>query len=60
MRDTDFCDLQGDTLLGLADVLRSAGSVNEASQLVEEARRIFEAKGNVVRTTEAAGLGSAV
>jgi class 3 adenylate cyclase/tetratricopeptide (TPR) repeat protein len=55
---TDFCDLQADTLLSLAEVLASGDGADEAAGLVEEARRIFVAKGNVVGAGRAERLAA--
>jgi hypothetical protein len=58
---TDFLDLQGNTLLGLANVLRLTGRSEELPQLVERARRAFEKKGNIVAEAKAvAALGDRV
>jgi class 3 adenylate cyclase/tetratricopeptide (TPR) repeat protein len=48
VEDTDFPDLQASTSLALAEVLALAGRDDEAAQLVDQARELFERKGNVV------------
>jgi hypothetical protein len=50
---TDFLDLQGHTLLGLANVLRLAGQSERVPPLVERARRAFKRKGNIVAEARA-------
>jgi len=58
---TDFLDLQGNTLLGLANVLRLSGESERVPPLVERARRAFERKGNIVAEAKAtAALGDRV
>jgi hypothetical protein len=58
---TDFLDLQGNALLGLADVLRLTGQSKRMSPLVERARQAFERKGNIVGEAKAvAALGDRV
>jgi tetratricopeptide (TPR) repeat protein len=58
---TDFLDLQGNTLLGLANVLHLAGKSEEAPPLLEQARQAFERKGNIVAEAKAvAALGDRV
>jgi ATP/maltotriose-dependent transcriptional regulator MalT len=44
---TDFPDLQAQTLLSLAEVLRLGGSVEEARSLVDRAHALYAKKGNV-------------
>jgi tetratricopeptide (TPR) repeat protein len=51
---TDFLDLQGNTLLGLAQVLRLGEESEAPPQLIERARQAFERKGNVVAEAKAA------
>ena len=46
---TDFLPLHADTLAGLAEVLRTAGKVDEAETARLEAIRLYELKGNTVR-----------
>jgi tetratricopeptide (TPR) repeat protein len=50
---TDFLDLQGNTLLGLANVLQLAGKSEAAPPLLEQARQAFERKGNIVAEARA-------
>jgi class 3 adenylate cyclase/tetratricopeptide (TPR) repeat protein len=58
---TDFLDLQGATLLSLANVLHLTGQSEKAPPLVERARRAFERKGNTVAQAKAvAALGELV
>ena len=58
---TDFLDLQGNTLLGLAHVLRLTGDSETAPALIERARQAFERKGNLVSEAKAAAaLGARV
>jgi class 3 adenylate cyclase/tetratricopeptide (TPR) repeat protein len=58
---TDFLDLQGNTLLSLANVLHVTGQSEKAPPLVERARRAFEEKGNTVSEARAvAALGELV
>jgi hypothetical protein len=58
---TDFLDLQGNTLLGLANVLRLTGQSERVPPVVERARRAFERKGNIVAEAKAvAALGDRV
>jgi ATP/maltotriose-dependent transcriptional regulator MalT len=58
---TDFLDLQGNTLLGLAGVFRLTGHPERVPPLVERARQAFERKGNIVAEAKAvAGLGERV
>jgi tetratricopeptide (TPR) repeat protein len=58
---TDFLDLQGNTLLSLANVLHLSGQSEKAPPLVERARRAFERKGNTVAEARAAAaLGELV
>ena len=44
---TQFPDWRADTLLDLADVLRTAGRPEEANAATRDALRLYEAKGNV-------------
>jgi tetratricopeptide (TPR) repeat protein len=53
---TDFLDLQGNTLLGLANVLRLAGRPQEAPPLLEQARQAFARKGNTVAEAKAVAV----
>jgi tetratricopeptide (TPR) repeat protein len=45
---TDFLDLQGTTLAGLADVVQLADRPDEATRLLKRARDTYRRKGNVV------------
>jgi len=45
---TDFLDLQAGTLISLAGVLTSCGRTEEPAALTEQARAIYEQKGNIV------------
>ena len=53
---TDFLDLQGNTLLGLAHVLRLAGDSEGVQSVAERARQAFDRKGNLVSEAKAAAL----
>jgi class 3 adenylate cyclase/tetratricopeptide (TPR) repeat protein len=58
---TDFLDLQGNTLIGLGQVLRLAGDSEKAEPVFERARQAFERKGNLVSEAKAAAaLGARV
>jgi hypothetical protein len=58
---TDFLDLQGNTLLVQAQVLRLTGQLEDVAPLVERARQAFERKGNIVAEAKAAAaLGDRV
>ena len=58
---TDFLDLHGNMLLGLAEVRSLAGDSEAAAPLVERARQAFERKGNLVSEAKAAAaLGDRV
>jgi class 3 adenylate cyclase/tetratricopeptide (TPR) repeat protein len=60
-KGTDFLDLQGNTLLGLANVLYLTGQSEQVAPLVERARQAFERKGNIVAEAKAvAALGDRV
>jgi class 3 adenylate cyclase/tetratricopeptide (TPR) repeat protein len=52
---TDFLDLQATALVGLARVLREAGSA-EAANVAGQAQAVYERKGNVVGAKQAALL----
>jgi hypothetical protein len=53
IRQADSPLLQGDALLDLADVLRSAGHDADAEEPLREALGMYEAKGNVVGAARA-------
>lgn len=53
---TDALDDRGDTLMGLADVLRVVGRRDEAAITVAGALRLYEKKDNVVSGAKAAAL----
>jgi hypothetical protein len=58
---TDFLDLQGNTLLGLAEVFRLTAQTEKVQPLIERARQAFESKGNLVAEARAAAaLGARV
>jgi tetratricopeptide (TPR) repeat protein len=52
---TDFLDLQATALLALARVLREGGSPKAAS-IADQARAVYERKGNIVGAKQAASL----
>jgi hypothetical protein len=52
---TDFLELQGTALLALARVLGQAGAA-DARDAAEQARLVYERKGNLVAARQAAGL----
>ena len=56
IRRSDDLNSQGDTLMDLAEVLRLAGKPERAALAVEEARELFERKGNVVSAQRAQQL----
>ena len=56
--NTDFPDLKASTSLDLAEVLDAAGKTDEAMELVDRARQVYERKGNVVAAQQS-GLRSA-
>ena len=56
--NTDFPDLKASTSLDLAEVLDAAGKTDEAMELVDRARKLYERKGNVVAAQQS-GLRSA-
>ena len=64
VRRSDEIDNQGNALMDLATVLRSAGQDEAATAAVREALALFEAKGNVVSADRArvvlAALGGKV
>ena len=53
---TDFLVMRGEARLGLAEVLQAAGRRDEAAAVAEEAQRLFEQKGAVVRAEQARAL----
>ena len=53
---TEFVDLQGDSLLAAAEVLRLAGRNDEAADATRHALEIWEKKGNVVFAEKARAL----
>jgi class 3 adenylate cyclase len=56
VRRTDSVNRQADSLLALSEVLRIGGSQKEALVVVQEAVRLYEAKGNVVAAERARAL----
>ena len=56
MSATDHLNHQGDALLDLAEVLRSAGKSDEAAAVVTDAAGRYERKGNVVSAERARSL----
>jgi tetratricopeptide (TPR) repeat protein len=56
VRRTDSVNRQADSLLALSEVLRIAGSQEEALAVVHEAVRLYEAKGNVIAAERARAL----
>ena len=57
-RETDYLELQGMALTGLAEVLDRAGRPDEAAAAAEEAALIFERKGAVVSAVRARELSA--
>ncbi len=53
IRTTDQPDVQGDALVGLAEVLEAAGKPGEAEAALAEAIPLFEKKGNTVSAARA-------
>jgi hypothetical protein len=51
--DTDALTVHGDALMNLAEVLRLVDKEGEAIPIAEEARVLYEAKGNVVLAAKA-------
>ena len=51
--ESDFLDSHGDALLELAEVMRLTGREQEAVEVVREAERLYELKGNVVSAARA-------
>jgi len=59
--ETDFVNFRADALLDLATVLDTAGRTGETRSLIEEAVRLYEAKGNTVSAqTARARISAAV
>jgi predicted ATPase/class 3 adenylate cyclase len=56
---TDFLELQAMTSLSLANVLKETGRSGEAAVLVDDARRAFERKGNVVAASRLGAVAKA-
>jgi class 3 adenylate cyclase/tetratricopeptide (TPR) repeat protein len=54
---TDYLDLRADTLLALAEVLGAADQPEEMTLVLEQARSLYELKGNRVGAKRAAALG---
>jgi ATP/maltotriose-dependent transcriptional regulator MalT len=48
VRGTDALNRHADVLLVVAEILRLSGRRNEAADLVDEALRLYELKGNIV------------
>jgi predicted ATPase/class 3 adenylate cyclase len=57
---TDSLEMQADALLDLAEVLRFAGRHEETAPIVEDARRRYELKGNLVSAEKARGQLAAI
>jgi class 3 adenylate cyclase/tetratricopeptide (TPR) repeat protein len=53
---TDFVSMHGDALVGLAEVLRVAGSPSESNEAAEQALALYEAKGDLVSAGKARAL----
>ena len=53
---TDFLELRGDCRVALADVLLLAGRDEDAAEVLEEARHLYEQKGNVVSAEKVRAL----
>jgi tetratricopeptide (TPR) repeat protein len=56
IRTTDAPGMQADALLDLADVLRRSARPAEARAVADEARRLYQGKGNVVGAARAAAV----
>ncbi len=56
VRTTDDLNVQGDTLMDLAEVLRLAGKPGRAALAIAEAHELYERKGNVVSAQRAQKL----
>jgi hypothetical protein len=54
--NTDALNLTGDALLDLSEVLRLAERPDEAVPVIQEARRLYEQKGNLVSADKARSL----
>jgi class 3 adenylate cyclase/tetratricopeptide (TPR) repeat protein len=52
--ETDYLDLRGDTLVCLAEVLTASALDREATAALEEARSVYEDKGNTISARDAA------
>jgi ATP/maltotriose-dependent transcriptional regulator MalT len=57
---TEYLDLQAQTLAALGEVLRLAGRTEESVEAVQEAIRLFEAKGNVAAAGHLSGTSVSV
>jgi tetratricopeptide (TPR) repeat protein len=53
IRTTDMIDLQGDALVTLAEVLRTAGNIEAATAALQDAAALYEQKGNIVSARRA-------
>jgi class 3 adenylate cyclase/tetratricopeptide (TPR) repeat protein len=51
--ETDALTVHGDALMNLAEVLRLVGKEDDAVSVAEEARRLYESKGNIVLSARA-------
>ncbi len=51
--ESDFLDSHGDALVSFAEVLRIAGRPQEAATALEQARRLYEQKGNILSAKRA-------
>jgi tetratricopeptide (TPR) repeat protein len=58
--ETDFLDLRAGTLVALAEVLGRAGTDDEASSVLEEARELYRLKGNIAALHALAGARGAI
>jgi hypothetical protein len=57
---TEYLDLHAQTLAALGEVLRLAGRTEESVAAVQEAIRLFEAKGNVAAAGHLSGTSVSV
>ena len=57
---TDFLDMQGDSLLTLAEILGRQGRRDEADEAAREALSLYERKGNVVSAARARAVLSSL